>query len=667
MRGNLSWPTFGGNPQHTGLGGFPVMNKPKSSYTVSINEKPGSGAAVDSKGICYFGTEDSFFAVKDGSIIWRLPLDYPVYGAPTLYEEKNILYIGIDKILALSMKDGNIEWKYKNNTGIFTCVPLLIKKHNLIVMVSQLVTSEIQYRLVALNAGTGGLVWEIPMVTLCSPCVSFDEETLYIGEENNKFYAISSSNGAIKWIYKTRGRIRTNPCTNADGIIYFVDAPDNPPSSIALAALNPDGSEKWRYYPDEYSNNSSPAIGPDGTIYVGFFGMHAVNADGTVKWKKREAQSFYCGSPVVDSVGNVIYSNKKNVLCYSSRGELLWALPDVKSYSSICMGPVNSIYYLNEAGITSYKAEYTPVITRIIYSGTDLFVQWNLAGYSDFVVTLYTRDGSVKFNIPASGCSTRIDRILDGSKTYEVVVTVLAEGEPVGVSKEHIVITKSPAVTQISYNTESLDDLQGGLDIVWEQVEDAQMYIAMLYDTDGTYKDNLPTIETRCRFPGRFDDGKNYRAAVTAWSSDGVANGPCSKIYEPIFKIVKSLQFYYTGTNLVADWEMEGEDLSFVCEMVKDNIILPEEITLTNKIVFNYGLEIGSIYKVHVRLKSGIVEGPWTDFSAGPYRTAITYEYDKAGRLIKATYNGKYTVAYDFDNSGNILKAEYSEVEVLEG
>ncbi len=55
-----------------------------------------------------------------------------------------------------------------------------------------------------------------------------------------------------------------------------------------LYALNPvDGSLKWKYATGN-SIDSSPAIGADGTIYVGSYDnyLYALNpADGSLKWK----------------------------------------------------------------------------------------------------------------------------------------------------------------------------------------------------------------------------------------------------------------------------------------------------------------------------------------------------------------------------------------------
>jgi outer membrane protein assembly factor BamB len=65
------------------------------------------------------------------------------------------------------------------------------------------------------------------------------------------------------------------------------------------------GKEKWRFEMDNWVD-SSPAIGDDGTIYVGSHDsyLYAVNHDGTLKWKFKTGTSII-SSPAVDKNGIV--------------------------------------------------------------------------------------------------------------------------------------------------------------------------------------------------------------------------------------------------------------------------------------------------------------------------------------------------------------------------
>jgi hypothetical protein len=56
--------------------------------------------------------------------------------------------------------------------------------------------------------------------------------------------------------------VTSSPAIGADGTIYVGSA------DMKLYAINPDGSEKW-HFTTQGAIASSPAIGSDGTIYIG--------------------------------------------------------------------------------------------------------------------------------------------------------------------------------------------------------------------------------------------------------------------------------------------------------------------------------------------------------------------------------------------------------------
>jgi len=79
--------------------------------------------------------------------------------------------------------------------------------------------------------------------------------------------ASSATDGTQKRAKETTGKVRSSPAIGADGTIY-VGSYDN-----KLYAINPDGTLKWAFETENYVH-SSPAIGGDGTIYVGSDDKH---------------------------------------------------------------------------------------------------------------------------------------------------------------------------------------------------------------------------------------------------------------------------------------------------------------------------------------------------------------------------------------------------------
>jgi outer membrane protein assembly factor BamB len=93
-----------------------------------------------------------------------------------------------------------------------------------------------------------------------------------------------------------------------------------------LYAINPDGTLRWRFETGD-GVYSSPAIGSDGTIYVGSFdhNLYAINADGSLKWKF-ETGGTVKFSPAIGSDGTIYVILRMLSLCHKPGGTLKWKL-----------------------------------------------------------------------------------------------------------------------------------------------------------------------------------------------------------------------------------------------------------------------------------------------------------------------------------------------------
>ncbi|MEJ2219005.1 MAG: PQQ-binding-like beta-propeller repeat protein [Gemmatimonadota bacterium] len=72
-----------------------------------------------------------------------------------------------------------------------------------------------------------------------------------------------------------------------------------------MLAINPDGSLAWRFATGDYVT-SSPAIGSDGTIYVGSDDdvVYAVHPDGSLAWRYKTVY-YVTSSPTLGPGGTV--------------------------------------------------------------------------------------------------------------------------------------------------------------------------------------------------------------------------------------------------------------------------------------------------------------------------------------------------------------------------
>jgi outer membrane protein assembly factor BamB len=173
------------------------------------------------------GTGDALFAFNpDGSIKWKFPSER-IEGPPAIAKDGTI-YIGTKsgKFLAIN-PDGRQKWAFQTGKGISAIAAI----------------------------GKDGKI--------------------YFGSWDGNFYALSPE-GKELWHFNTKiGRdpkifespymetITTSAAISADGMIYFGDIIDT------FYALTLNGKEKWRYKTTGGGFVSSPAIGKDGTVYVG--------------------------------------------------------------------------------------------------------------------------------------------------------------------------------------------------------------------------------------------------------------------------------------------------------------------------------------------------------------------------------------------------------------
>src|SRR4030042_243011 len=105
--------------------------------------------------------------------------------------------------------------------------------------------------------------------------------------------------GELNWSFKAGGAIVSSPAIGDDGTI-FVGSDDH-----FLYAISSDGKLKWKYETGDVIT-ASPAIGSDGTIYVGSKDrqFYAINLDGTLKWVYPTV-SLLVSSPAIGSDGTI--------------------------------------------------------------------------------------------------------------------------------------------------------------------------------------------------------------------------------------------------------------------------------------------------------------------------------------------------------------------------
>ena len=149
--------------------------------------------------------------------------------------------------------------------------------------------------------------------------------------------------GGKKWEFLTGYFVMSSPAIGSDGTVY-VGSYDN-----KVYALNgATGVKKWEFLTGEYVL-SSPAIGSDGTVYVGSWDkkMYALNgATGVKKWEFQTGNRVD-SSPAIGSDGTVDVGSwdKKVYALNGATGAKKWEfLTEGSVRSSPAIGPEGTVY-----------------------------------------------------------------------------------------------------------------------------------------------------------------------------------------------------------------------------------------------------------------------------------------------------------------------------------
>lgn len=253
---------------------------------------------------------------------------------------------------------------------------------------------------------------------LSSPAIGVDG-TIYIGNENGRFYAFNTS-GTIKWGFpETLSQDAFSSSAAIDGNTIYLAGEDK-----TLRKLQDNGTtweEIWNYQLHT-EVNSSPVILPDNRVVVvddsGY--VTCVTASGAPSWEYL-LDAGVTSSPAVDQDGNIyIGTDQGNLVCISSDGTVRWTYHVPGEYNDINSSPVvdlegniyfgcdnGYVYKVNQSGSLEWNCEVWP---NVSLSGTPALA-------ADGVLYIAGTADSVTEKLCA------ID-ITNGSKRWETTLTL---------------------------------------------------------------------------------------------------------------------------------------------------------------------------------------------------------------------------------------------------
>jgi outer membrane protein assembly factor BamB len=202
-----------------------------------------SSPAIGADGTIYFGCRDNlFYALRpDGKQKWAFKTGAWVDSSPAVAGDGSVCFGSWDHNFYCLDQQGSEKWRFQ----------------------------------------TGGAIDSSPAIG--------DDGVIYFGSHDKKFYALAPD-GRKKWEFAAGGQIISSPAVCSSAKAGETSAP--PANSCVyftsvngwFYALNLDGRLRWRLHTGGCTQ-SSPVIGPQGTIYVGVNReLWAISADGKKLW-----------------------------------------------------------------------------------------------------------------------------------------------------------------------------------------------------------------------------------------------------------------------------------------------------------------------------------------------------------------------------------------------
>lgn len=164
--------------------------------------------------------------------------------------------------------------------------------------------------------------------------------------------ALAQQPGTKRWTFTTGGKVTSSPAIGDDGTVY-VGSQDK-----KLYAVSPSGSKVWEFA-TKGSIAIAPAIGPDGTIYIASDGntLYAVAPDGKQRWQFSTGQPLV-EPPAIGGDGTIYFSSPNgNLYAVNANGSEKWRINTGGSVPAPSIGSDGTIYVGSKVylGSTSYS------------------------------------------------------------------------------------------------------------------------------------------------------------------------------------------------------------------------------------------------------------------------------------------------------------------------
>ncbi|MBC8320268.1 MAG: PQQ-binding-like beta-propeller repeat protein [Bacteroidetes bacterium] len=177
---------------------------------------------------------------------------------------------------------------------------------------------------------------------ILSPVI--DNGQIYIS--NGEEFFCYDTNGDVLWSYPIHTSFASTsyPAIGQNGTVYIGCTEDN-----LLYAINPDSTLKWTFQTESYPQ--TPVIQNNKIYITDWENIYSINENGNLNWSAE-----YGGRnsiPVVDNENNVYVSTGNRINAFSDQGELTWYYSEYPY--EICTSPTlynNKLFFAQKEKIT---------------------------------------------------------------------------------------------------------------------------------------------------------------------------------------------------------------------------------------------------------------------------------------------------------------------------